>query len=143
MEVKAPAQAVDSQEMNRLEKEVASLKKELKSVLDALKNGKFETAAAEAPARATPSRKSPNVFKPDIGRAQQIMREATKQELVTLQTHWKDVLDYLSVTQRAVLRQAEPVAANGQACILAFEYDILCQKATEDVELREDRKSVV
>jgi DNA polymerase-3 subunit gamma/tau len=29
------------------------------------------------------------------------------------------------------------VAANGQACILAFEYDILCQKATEDVELRE------
>ena len=137
VEVKAPAQAVDSQEMNRLEKEVASLKKELKSVLDALKNGKFETAAVEAPARVTPSRKSPNVFKPDIGRAQQIMREATKQELVTLQTHWKDVLDYLSVTQRAVLRQAEPVAANGQACILAFEYDILCQKATEDVELRE------
>lgn len=136
-EVKAPAQAADSQEVTRLEKEVASLKKELKSVLDALKNGKFETAAAEAPARATPSRKSPNVFKPDIGRAQQIMREATKQELVTLQTHWKDVLDYLSVTQRAVLRQAEPVAANGQACILAFEYDILCQKATEDVELRE------
>lgn len=136
-EVKAPAQAVDSQEMNRLEKEVASLKKELKSVLDALKNGKLQTATAEAPARATPSRKSPNVFKPDIGRAQQIMREATKQELVTLQTHWKDVLDYLSITQRAVLRQAEPVAANGQACILAFEYDILCQKATEDVELRE------
>ncbi len=136
-EVKAPTQAADSQEVTRLEKEVASLKKELKSVLDALKNGKFETAAAEAPARATPSRKSPNVFKPDIGRAQQIMREATKQELVTLQTHWKDVLDYLSVTQRAVLRQAEPVAANGQACILAFEYDILCQKATEDVELRE------
>lgn len=136
-EVKASAQAADSQEVTRLEKEVASLKKELKSVLDALKNGKFETAAAEAPARATPSRKSPNVFKPDIGRAQQIMREATKQELVTLQTHWKDVLDYLSVTQRAVLRQAEPVAANGQACILAFEYDILCQKATEDVELRE------
>ena len=136
-EVKAPTQAADSQEVTRLEKEVASLKKELKSVLDALKNGKFETAAAETPARATPSRKSPNVFKPDIGRAQQIMREATKQELVTLQTHWKDVLDYLSVTQRAVLRQAEPVAANGQACILAFEYDILCQKATEDVELRE------
>ena len=134
---KALDKGVDSQEVNRLEKEVASLKKELKTVLDALKNGKFGVVAAEAPVKATPSRKSPNVFKPDIGRAQQIMREATKPELVTLQSHWKDILDYLSVTQRAVLRQAEPVAANDQACILAFEYDILCQKATEDVELRE------
>lgn len=134
--IKQPTQAADSQEVARLEQEIASLKKQLKTVLDGLKNGKIEPSANETPARPAP-RKNLNGFKPDIGRAQQIMREATKQELVTLQSNWGDVLDYLSVTQRAVLRQAEPVAANGIACILAFEYDILCQKATEDMELRE------
>ncbi|MGP6146026.1 DNA polymerase III subunit gamma/tau [Jeotgalibaca sp. A122] len=133
----ATTKAADSQEVVRLEKEVASLKKELKAVLEGLKNGRIEVSASDTVAKPAPPRKNPNGFKPDIGRAQQIMREATKQELVTLQSNWGDILDYLSVTQRAVLRQAEPVAANGSACILAFEYDILCQKATEDMELRE------
>lgn len=132
-----PANGTDSQEVVRLEKEVASLKKELKAIMDSLKNGAVAAAANETPARTAPPRKNTNGFKPDIGRAQQIMREATKPELVTLQSNWGDILDYLSVTQRAVLRQAEPVAANDNACILAFEYDILCQKATEDTELRE------
>lgn len=128
----AAVNAADSQEVQRLEREVAALKKELKAALEGLKQNR-----AEAPARAASPRKNANNFKADIGRAQQIMREATKQELVTLQSSWGDILNYLSVTQRAVLRQAEPVAANTNACILAFEYDILCQKATEDLELRD------
>lgn len=125
-------------ELIRLEKEVSKLKSELASVLDSLKNGTITVEGLEETSvkRQTPQRQAPTTFRADLGRAQQIMRDATKPALVTLQESWTDILDDLSITQRAVLRQAEPVAANEDASILAFEYDILCQKATEDMELQ-------
>lgn len=133
-------------EILQLEEEVASLKKELSSILKDLKSGRIQVAnASEAVAsekiatRRSSANKSDsrNSFKPNISRAQQIMREASKKELKTLQDDWKDILDCLSVTQRAILRQAQPVAASDSACILSFDYEILCQKATDDMELQE------
>jgi len=43
----------------------------------------------------------------------------------------------LSVTQRAVMKASTPVAASPTGLIVSFEYDILCQKATNDAELIE------
>ncbi|UJF15874.1 DNA polymerase III subunit gamma/tau [Jeotgalibaca sp. MA1X17-3] len=142
-----PKQSESSKgEIQQLEQEVASLKKELSTVLKDLKSGRIqvtnanESGASEKKAtRRSSANKSEtrNSFKPNISRAQQIMREASKKELKTLQDDWKDILDCLSVTQRAILRQAQPVAASESACILSFDYEILCQKATDDVELQE------
>ncbi len=129
---------VKQQEINRLEQDVASLKKELANVLEQVRNGNpVQAAAKPATPRPRPGAgQSKGGFKPDYNRAQRIMREAAKEELILLKDHWVDVLDSLSVTQRAVLRQAEPVAANGSAAILSFEYEILCQKASSDQDLQ-------
>lgn len=132
--VVAPVATVDT---SPLEKEVAALKKELAALVASVQNGTSETKAVKAaPAAPRSNGQRNNGFKPDFARAQRIMREAVKQDLVTLKSHWVDILDVLSVTQRAILRQAEPVAANGTACILSFEHDILCQKASEDQDLQ-------
>lgn len=132
-ETAAPA---DSAEVSRLEKELAALKKELTTALAAMKNG---AVAAEPVKPASPRpavAKNAAGFKPNLGRVQAIMKTASKKELVSIKDNWVDILDVLSVTQRAVLRQAEPVAANSEACILSFDYEILCQKASEDMELQ-------
>ncbi|HJB22788.1 MAG TPA: DNA polymerase III subunit gamma/tau [Candidatus Jeotgalibaca pullicola] len=141
--VTIPAEVSEShtnpQDVSRLEKEVASLKKELAALLDSVKNGTIQASDTPA-AKPTTSRlavsKNGSSFKPNFTSIQAIMRSASKQELVNVKSNWVDILDTLSVTQRAVLRQAEPVAANAEACILSFEYEILCQKASEDEELR-------
>lgn len=134
----AIANQEQTKELAQLEKEVSKLKQELASVLDRLKNGTISSEGLEETSvkRQAPQRHATTTFKADLGRAQQIMRGATKSDLLALQESWTDILDYLSITQRAVLRQAEPVAANEEASILAFEYDILCQKATEDMDLQ-------
>lgn len=135
-------------EIQQLEQEVASLKKELSSILKDLKSGRIqiESSGEDSPASSEKQvlrrsvvnkNDSRNGFKPNIGRAQQIMREASRKELKRLQDDWRDILDCLSVTQRAILRQAEPVVSSETACILSFDYEILCQKATEDSELQE------
>ena len=41
----------------------------------------------------------------------------------------------LSVTQRAVMKASNPVAASPDGLIVSFEYDILCRKATNDERL--------
>ena len=132
-------------EVQKLEQEVASLKKELSSLLKDLKSGTIQVnqqseniSSVKQTTKRSPSHTSDNSnrFKPNIGRAQQIMAEASKKHLKRLQDDWGDILDCLSVTQRAILRQAQPVASSGSACILSFDYEILCQKATEDTDLQ-------
>ena len=38
----------------------------------------------------------------------------------------------LSVTQRAMLKASEPVAASPNGLVIAFDYEIVCQRAAND-----------
>jgi len=135
------AQAAPSGEVQRLAQELALVKKELAKLQELIASGNLSVSqegAKAAPAKkesARPSNTSTG-FKPNMGRTYQILGEATKQDLARVRDFWTDILDVLSVTQRAVLKQANPVAASPTSFILAFQYDILCQKATEDAELQ-------
>ena len=42
----------------------------------------------------------------------------------------------LSVTQRAMLKASEPVAAGPNGLVIAFDYEIVCQRAANDEELQ-------
>ena len=42
----------------------------------------------------------------------------------------------LSVTQRAMLKASEPVAAGPTGLVIAFDYEIVCQRAANDEELQ-------
>src|SRR5699024_11548254 len=48
---------------------------------------------------------------------------------------WPDLMNMLSVTQRAIMHVSEPVAASENGVVVGFEYAFLCQKALEDQEL--------
>jgi DNA polymerase-3 subunit gamma/tau len=135
------AQAEPSGEVQRLAHELELVKKELAKLQELITSGNLSVSqdgAKAAPAKKEPARatNSSAGFKPNMGRTYQILGEATKQDLARVRDFWTDILDVLSVTQRAVLKQANPVAASPTSFILAFQYDILCQKATEDAELQ-------
>ena len=135
------AQAAPNGEVQRLAHELELVKKELAKLQELIASGNLtvsQEGAKAAPAKKETARQSNTSagFKPNMGRTYQILGEATKQDLARVRDFWTDILDVLSVTQRAVLKQANPVAASPTSFILSFQYDILCQKATEDAELQ-------
>ncbi|WP_326717790.1 DNA polymerase III subunit gamma/tau [Vagococcus jeotgali] len=71
----------------------------------------------------------------------QVLDNATKEHLLNVKDVWVDLLQLLTVTQRAMLKACEPVAASENGLVVSFEYDILCQKASHDSELQTAVKS--
>ena len=51
-------------------------------------------------------------------------------------TFWDDLLMSLSVTQRAMLHASEAKAASASGVVIAFDYEIVCQRAANDQDLQ-------
>ena len=77
------------------------------------------------------------MYKVPTERVYQVLESATKEHLINVRDVWVDLLQLLTVTQRAMLKACEPVAASETGLVISFEYDILCQKATNDEELQQ------
>ena len=77
------------------------------------------------------------IYKVPTERVYQVLEKATKEHLINVRDVWVDLLQLLSVTQRAMLKACEPVAASETGFVISFEYDILCQKASNDEELQQ------
>ncbi|RHH71381.1 MULTISPECIES: DNA polymerase III subunit gamma/tau [Vagococcus] len=86
--------------------------------------------------KSSTSRNKQPLYKVPTERVYQVLEKATKEHLVSVRDVWVDLLQLLSVTQRAMLKACEPVAASETGLVIAFEYDILCQKASNDEELQ-------
>lgn len=120
----------ETSEVSRLQAEVA----EMRSMIQQLQNG-APVQTQTKPKRKNARRSAGIQFKPDKGAIYRVLEQATKQDLAKLRDVWPDLMDVLSVTQRAVMKASLPVAASPDGLIVSFEYDILCQKATDDTEL--------
>lgn len=79
--------------------------------------------------------KTSNVFNVHVGRIQEVLKVATKQDIQTIKNAWADVLNQLPKSQSALLEDSEPVAASSSAFVLKFKYDIHCQMAADNQEL--------
>lgn len=77
-------------------------------------------------------------FTPNKNQIFTVLEQATKQDLDTIRDLWPDLLNALSTSSRAVTRASKPVAASPAGAVISFQYDILCQKATEDQELQNE-----
>ena len=86
---------------------------------------------------STPQAKA-STYKPNIGEVYKVLDAATRKDLIFIRELWGDLLQMLSTTQRALLKASEPVAASPNGFVLKFDYEILCQRAQESVELHED-----
>lgn len=103
---------------------------QLQSELTTLKaTGGSAAVAKPARARATTG---PVVKKVNVSQIYPILGAATKDDLLKVRDVWADLMSILSVTQRALMHVAKPVAASGEGVVVAFDYAFLYQKAIDD-----------
>lgn len=120
------------QKITDMEKELLQMRKQLQEL--AKNDGTFQPTKKAPKAVSKPGN---NQFKTNTTIIYKVLSEATKDNLAQLIDIWPDLLNMLSVTQRAIMKASTPVAASPNGLIVSFEYDILCQKATNDSELLE------
>lgn len=125
----APAQPAGSAEVSELQHEIDQLRSAVK-----------ELKAAPAPTAAKPAKAKPRVAKAvakevNLAKIYPVLGSATREKLNQLQEVWPDLLNSLTVTQRAVMKVSQPVAAANSGVIVAFDYSFLYQRATTDHEL--------
>lgn len=124
--------ALTNQEyVSQLEQQLQSLQQQMSQLLQG------QGVVAPKKAISTPQAKA-STYKPNIGEVYKVLDAATRKDLIFIRELWGDLLQMLSTTQRALLKASEPVAASSNGFVLKFDYEILCQRAQESVELHED-----
>ena len=132
--VVAVAQQVDTanqEYVSQLEQQLQSLQQQMSQLLQG------QGVVAPKKVTSTPQAKA-STYKPNIGEVYKVLDAATRKDLIFIRELWGDLLQMLSTTQRALLKASEPVAASPNGFVLKFDYEILCQRAQESVELHED-----
>ncbi|MCA5011462.1 MULTISPECIES: DNA polymerase III subunit gamma/tau [unclassified Enterococcus] len=120
-----------TEDINVLQQQIEQLQKEL---IDLKKNG---VAAKEAePVKTSRATSSKSTLRIPTEMVYKVLNEATKDHLLNVKNVWDDLLQMMSVTQRAMLKASEPVAAGPKGLVIAFEYEIVCGRAMEDEELQ-------
>ena len=117
--------------VSQLEQQLQSLQQQMSQLLQG------QGVVAPKKAISTPQAKA-STYKPNIGEVYKVLDAATRKDLIFIRELWGDLLQMLSTTQRALLKASEPVAASSNGFVLKFDYEILCQRAQESVELHED-----
>ncbi|AVK64478.1 DNA polymerase III subunit gamma/tau [Lactobacillus sp. CBA3606] len=74
----------------------------------------------------------PAVKKVNVSQIYPILGAATKADLLKIREVWADLMNILSVTQRALMHVSKPVAASDEGVVVAFDYAFLYQKAIDD-----------
>ena len=67
-----------------------------------------------------------------MGRINEVLKNATKNELNQIKSKWGEMRARLMKSQAALLNEAEPVAASANAFILKFKHEIHCQMAMDN-----------
>ena len=112
--------------VNQLEKELQQLKTTGVSVNQSAE-GRGNSQNAKKP--------KPSTYRIPTEQVYQVLEKATKDQLLAVRGAWQELLQFLSVTQRAMIKASEPVAASQDSLIIAFDYEILCHKASQDNDL--------
>ena len=117
--------------VSQLEQQLQSLQQQMSQLLQG------QGVVAPKKVTSTPQAKA-STYKPNIGEVYKVLDAATRKDLIFIRELWGDLLQMLSTTQRALLKASEPVAASPNGFVLKFDYEILCQRAQESVDLHED-----
>ncbi|SMH69275.1 DNA polymerase III (gamma and tau subunits) [Latilactobacillus curvatus] len=122
------APAADNEQVAALSQQVAQLQAALQK-LEA-------TGPVSAPA-AKPKAKPAKKISKKVNRKAiyPVLADATRTNLENLKEVWPDLLNMLDVTKRAVMKVSEPVAASQSGVVVAFNYAILFERASNDQDL--------
>ena len=128
--VAGQAASTNQEYVSQLEQQLQSLQQQMSQLL--------QGQGVEAPKKVSTPQAKASTYKPNIGEVYKVLDAATRKDLIFIRELWGDLLQMLSTTQRALLKASEPVAASPNGFVLKFDYEILCQRAQESVELHED-----
>jgi DNA polymerase-3 subunit gamma/tau len=106
----------------------------LESELHALKaNGVASPQEAAPPVQKSGHRSSTRKsFQPQVGKINELLKHATKNDLNQIKRHWAEMLSKLIKSHAALLNEAEPIAASSDAFIIKFKHEMICQMAMDN-----------
>lgn len=122
------APAADNEQVTALSQQVAQLQAALQ---------KLEAAGPVSAPAAKPKAKPAKKISKKVNRKAiyPVLADATRTNLENLKEVWPDLLNMLDVTKRAVMKVSEPVAASQSGVVVAFNYAILFERASNDQDL--------
>ncbi|WP_165329066.1 DNA polymerase III subunit gamma/tau [Streptococcus tangpeifui] len=130
----SPAQSDDSGDWRR---EIQELRQEVSKLKAQLEAGNFATPASVTKPKASTNFK----FKVDKAKILTIMEETvadsekSRQYLDALKSSWNEILDSIGPQDRALLLGSEPVLANSENAILAFQAAFNAEQAMKRTDL--------
>lgn len=116
------------QKIDQLEHEISMLKR----------HGVAIQEEAQPAVQKKTQRASRKGYQAPTGKINEVLKQATKQDLMAIKSNWGEMLNRLVQnqmrSQAALLNEAEPVAASQMAFIIKFKYEIHCQMAMDNMK---------
>jgi DNA polymerase-3 subunit gamma/tau len=117
-------------QMSQLLKKIEQLEHELQQIKT---NGNVVVQEAAPQAAQKPAQRSSRKgFQPAVGRINEVLKNATKNDINLIKSKWGEMRGRLMKSHAALLNEAEPVAASADAFILKFKHEIHCQMAMDN-----------
>ncbi|MBY0148942.1 DNA polymerase III subunit gamma/tau [Neobacillus niacini] len=120
---------MSSGQMVQLLTKIEQLEQELQQLKT---NGPVVQEAAPQASQKPAQRSSRKGFQPAVGRINEVLKNATKNDLNQIKSKWGEMRGRLMKSHAALLNEAEPVAASANAFILKFKHEIHCQMAMDN-----------
>ena len=120
----------DSEEFAKLRDEISHLQNEVKDLSSGVK-----TAPAPKPKTHRRANNNARLNKTAIYK---VLGSATKNDLMAARDIWPDLMSMLSITQRAMMKVAEPVAASSEGIVVAFDYAMWFEQVQDDSEFLQE-----
>ncbi|MEH7335693.1 DNA polymerase III subunit gamma/tau [Neobacillus drentensis] len=115
--------------VDHLVSRIEQLENELRQLKE---NGVAVTANEPAPSpQKTAQRSSRKGFQPPVGKINEVLKQATKNDLNQIKSKWGEMRANLIKSHAALLNEAEPVAASTDALIIKFKHEMICQMAMD------------
>lgn len=136
--------SISDGQIESLQQKISELERQLQEIKE---KGVSVTPVDKAAAQPKSQRVSKKSYKAPTGKINQVLRQATKQDLHTIKGRWGEVIEQLGQQNlkslAALLNGAEPVAASSAAFVLKFKYDIHCQMAMENAKFIEAMAAIM
>ena len=141
---RSSATEAQPEEWNELKQKIVQLENEINHLKQ---HGVAVTDESQPHIQKKPQRTTRKGFQAPAGKINEILKQATKQDLSAIKGRWGEIIDQLNAhqmrSQAALLKEAEPVAASDQAFVIKFKYEIHCQMAMNNVKFIDTISTIV
>ena len=143
-QLEKPIVQTDASELNLLKQKINDLENEIHELKQ---HGIIKNEEPQPQTQKKPTRSAKKGFTAPAGKINEVLKHATKQDLMAIKGRWAEMMEQLNsnrmISQAALLKEAEPVAASDQAFVIKFKYEIHCQMAMENTKFIESISSIL